>query len=198
MQIHDSFVLSAPVSRVWELLDDIERTAPCVPGFELAGRDGEIYTGVMRIKVGAITMTYDSRIRFLERDEQARRLVIAVEGRESRGDGGVSSTTTSALTPHDGGTAVSLTTDVEVSGRAAQFGRGVIGDVSARLVKRFVTNIEAQLTPQETERVEPEAVTVRTPEPVDLIAVSRVAVAKRVAPVAAVAIAALVVWRLAR
>lgn len=145
MELINEFSVAAPVSDTWPLLTDIERIAPCVPGFQLKdSTDGE-HRGTIKVKVGAVQTTYDCVIRFVELDEQAYRAVIAAEGREKQGQGGVRASITSTLEPEDGGTRARVVTDLNVTGRVAQFGRGVLADVADRLTKQFVKRLESEL-----------------------------------------------------
>lgn len=161
MQLTNEFSVAAPIETAWPLLIDIERIAPCVPGFKLTGsKDGE-YTGTMKVKVGAVSTSYDCEIRFVEVDEQQHRAVIAARGREKKGQGGVTANIVSTLTGEGDVTKASVVTDVDVTGRVAQFGRGILADVSNRLVKQFVSQLERRLLSPD----EPAAPTVRDDAP---------------------------------
>jgi carbon monoxide dehydrogenase subunit G len=201
MELKDTFTVDVPPDRLWEVLTDVERIAPCVPGFELEEVDEPDYRGRMKIKVGAIQMQYDATITFAERDDTARRAVLKVKGKERRGPGAVDATTTAVLSGSDGGTTAEMVTDVQVTGRIAQFGRGIIADVSSRLTERFVDNLEKQVLAPPTEpQAVAEAPAEPTPpppatEPLDLAAVGAVPVLKRVGPVLALALAVFLVLR---
>jgi carbon monoxide dehydrogenase subunit G len=145
VELTNEFRVAAPVEQAWPLLTDIERIAPCVPGFKLTGIEGDEYQGLMKVKVGAVQMGYDCVIRFVERDDEGHRAVIAAKGRETRGQGGVTASITSTLTADGDGTQVSVVTDLNVTGRVAQFGRNILAEVSDRLVKQFVRKLETQL-----------------------------------------------------
>lgn len=148
MELTNEFSVAAPVEEAWPLLTDIERIAPCVPGFQLKGASDGEYQGTMKVKVGAVQTTYDCVIRFVERDDEQHRAVISAEGREKTGHGGITASITSALTPEGDGTHARMVTDLNVTGRVAQFGRGILSDVSDRLVKQFVRQLESTiLTP---------------------------------------------------
>jgi carbon monoxide dehydrogenase subunit G len=143
MQLVHEFSVPVPVEQAWRVLTDVERIAPCLPGAELTGVDGETYHGQVKIKVGPITAQYRGTASFAEKDEAQRRVVLKAAGRDTRGQGNASATVTATMAAADGGaTAVSIVTDLSVSGRVAQFGRGVMGDVSARLLEQFVRNLE--------------------------------------------------------
>jgi carbon monoxide dehydrogenase subunit G len=213
MELKDTFTVDVPPERLWEVLTDVERIAPCVPGFELEEVDEPDYRGRMKIKVGAIQMTYDATITFAERDDAARRAVLKVKGKERRGPGAVDATTTASLSGENGKTTAEMVTEVQVTGRIAQFGRGIISDVSSRLTEKFVDNLEQQvLAPPEPAAPEPgprdaalnaeEPATATAPPPkpaeveaLDLAAVGAVPVLKRLGPVFAVAVAAFLFLR---
>jgi carbon monoxide dehydrogenase subunit G len=145
MELVHEFSVPVPVEQAWQVLTDVERIAPCLPGAELTGMDGETYHGQVKIKVGPITAQYRGTASFAEKDEAQHRVVLKAAGRDTRGQGNASATVTATMAVADGGgaTAVSIVTDLSVSGRVAQFGRGVMGDVSARLLEQFVRNLEA-------------------------------------------------------
>jgi hypothetical protein len=145
--VHE-FSVPVPVERAWEVLTDVQRIAPCMPGAQLTDVDGDTYHGQVKIKVGPISAQYKGTASFAERDEAARRVVLKANGRDSRGQGNATATVTATMTPDGTGTSVHITTDLSISGRVAQFGRGVMGDVSAKLLEQFVRNLEADvLTP---------------------------------------------------
>ncbi len=142
MRIEDQFRVNVPVEEAWRLLLDIERIAPCMPGAALQEVEGDEYRGVVKVKVGPITAQYKGAARFAEVDEDAHRAVISASGRDTRGQGNASATVTAMLEPVDGGTQVHIDTDLSITGKVAQFGRGVIGDVSSKLLAQFVENLE--------------------------------------------------------
>jgi len=146
MELVHEFSVAVPVERAWEVLTDVARIAPCLPGAELTGVDGGTYHGQVKIKVGPITAQYRGTASFAEKDEARRRVVLKASGRETRGQGNAAATVTAVMVA-DGGatTTVSIVTDLSISGRVAQFGRGVMGDVSARLLGQFVRNLEADV-----------------------------------------------------
>jgi carbon monoxide dehydrogenase subunit G len=133
------------VEQAWQVLTDVARIAPCLPGAELAGSDGDSYQGLVKVKVGPITAQYRGTASFAEKDESKHRVVLNASGRDTRGQGTASATVTAVMVPDGGTTAVSIVTDLSITGRVAQFGRGVMGDVSARLLEQFVRNLEADV-----------------------------------------------------
>jgi uncharacterized protein len=142
MELTNDFRVALPVERAWAVLTDVERIAPCLPGAQLQEVEGDEYRGVVKVKVGPITAQYKGKATFVSQDAEKHVAVLRAEGRETRGQGNANATITATLTPDAGGTAVSVVTDLTVTGRVAQFGRGVLADVSAKLLDQFVDNLE--------------------------------------------------------
>jgi len=142
MELTNEFDVAVPVDQAWAVLTDIERIAPCLPGAQLREVEGDEYRGAVKIKVGPITTSYDGAIRFTELDENLHRAVMRAEGRETRGQGNVSAVITATLSSEGDHTKVVVVTDLTISGKVAQFGRGVLADVSAKLLDQFVVNLE--------------------------------------------------------
>jgi carbon monoxide dehydrogenase subunit G len=142
VEINDAFRVDLPVEETWRVLMDIERIAPCLPGAQLQEIAGEEYRGVVKVKVGPITAQYKGAAFFESRDDATHVAVIKGSGRDTRGQGNASATITMRLVPDGGGTAVSVETDLAITGKVAQFGRGVMADVSAKLLAQFVANLE--------------------------------------------------------
>ncbi len=145
MELNHEFTVAAPIGRAWAVLTDIEEIAPCMPGAELTDVDGDTYHGLVKIKVGPITAQYQGTALLTEKDETAHRVVLKASGRDARGQGNAAALVTATMTEHPDGTLVSIITDLTVSGRVAQFGRGVMHDVSAKLLQQFVDNLEADV-----------------------------------------------------
>jgi carbon monoxide dehydrogenase subunit G len=145
MELTNEFQVGVPVERAWAVLTDVERIAPCLPGAQLQEIEGDEYRGVVKVKVGPITAQYKGVARFLEQDQAGGRLVLRAEGRDTRGQGNANATITATLTSAGGGTTVSVVTDLTVTGKVAQFGRGVLADVSAKLLDQFVACLEADV-----------------------------------------------------
>jgi len=144
MELTNEFEVPVSLDEAWKVLTDVERIAPCLPGAELKEVEGDEYRGLVKVKVGPITASYKGTARFLELDQAAHRAVLKAEGRETRGQGNASATITATLEPAPGGgTNVSVVTDLNITGKVAQFGRGVLGDVSGKLLEQFVSNLEA-------------------------------------------------------
>ena len=142
MKIEDQFRVDVPIDEAWRVLLDVERIAPCMPGAQLQEIEGDEYRGIVKVKVGPITAQYKGAARILEADETARKIVIKGEGRDTRGQGNASALVTVLLAADGTGTNVSVDTDLNVTGKVAQFGRGVMADVSAKLLGQFVKSLE--------------------------------------------------------
>jgi carbon monoxide dehydrogenase subunit G len=142
MELTNDFDVSVPVDTAWNVLTDVERIAPCLPGAQLKEIEGEEYRGIVKVKVGPITAQYKGAATFVEKDDDAHRAVLEASGRDTRGQGNASATITAQLEPNGDGTHVTVTTDLTVTGKVAQFGRGVLADVSAKLLGQFVDNLE--------------------------------------------------------
>ncbi|HUL28108.1 MAG TPA: SRPBCC family protein [Streptosporangiaceae bacterium] len=143
MELAHEFTVNTPIGRAWAVLTDIERIAPCMPGAELTEVDGDTYHGLVKVKVGPITAQYKGTASFVEKDEAAHRAVLKAAGRDARGQGNASAMVTAVMAGEGEGTRVAVTTDMTISGRVAQFGRGVMADVTAKLIQQFVDNLEA-------------------------------------------------------
>jgi uncharacterized protein len=145
MKLDNEFTVAVPVSQAWDVLTDLERIAPCMPGAKLTGETDGVYTGTVKIKVGPVTAEYSGTARFTEKDDQAYRAVIDARGRDSRGNGNATAVISAQLQPSDDGTVVHVTTDLTIAGRIAQFGSGMIKEVSAKLLGQFVQCLEGTL-----------------------------------------------------
>jgi uncharacterized protein len=145
VQLVNEFRVPVPIGQAWDVLTDVERVAPCIPGAELLGVDGDDFTGAVKVKVGPITVQYKGNGTFLEKDEAAHRAVIKGTAKETRGQGNASAIITAELKDEGDATACVLTTDLTISGKAAQFGRGVLADVSSNLIGQFADRLEADL-----------------------------------------------------
>ncbi len=142
MELHNEFTVRTPVEEAWRILTDLERIAPCMPGARLTEVEGDDYRGSVKVKVGPITAEYRGVARFLEQDEEARRAVLRAEGRDTRGQGNANATITATLVAEGSATKVTVETDLAITGRVAQFGRGVLADVSGKLLGQFVDCLE--------------------------------------------------------
>ena len=146
MRFENSFDVAAPLEEVWDALLDVERVAPTVPGAQVLEQTGEdAYKVAIKVKVGPMSMTYRGEVEIVERDEAAHRAVMKARAKESRGQGMANADVTMVLSGENGGTAATVTTDVELSGKVATMGQGVLQDVSGRLVQTFAQNLAAML-----------------------------------------------------
>ncbi|MGW1166872.1 SRPBCC family protein [Streptomyces sp. NPDC002550] len=200
MELHHEFTVPVPVDDAWHALLDIERVAPCLPGAVVEDYDGKTVTGSVKVKVGPVTVAYRGTAVFEEQDESAHRMVLVASGRETRGQGTARATVSGTLTERDGGTAVSVRTDLTVTGRPAQFGRGVLAEVGDRLVSQFASCLADRLSePAPTPATEEQPQPWDEPEPLDLLRTAGLPLAERAAAVAvAVAVLAWAVARLLR
>jgi carbon monoxide dehydrogenase subunit G len=145
VDLTNEFRVGVPVERAWEVLTDVERIAPCMPGAQLQEIEGDEYRGIVKVKVGPITAQYKGAARFVEQDEAGHRAVLRAQGRETRGQGNANATITAQLEPDGDGTKISVMTDLTITGRVAQFGRGVLADVSTKLLGQFADCLETKL-----------------------------------------------------
>jgi carbon monoxide dehydrogenase subunit G len=144
MELTNEFTVPLPPDRAWGVLTDLERIAPCLPGARLTEVEGDDHRGEVKVKVGPITATYKGVARFVERDEAAGRAILRAEGRDAR-QGSATALVTATLAPEGAGTKVTVVTDVTVAGKVAQFGRGVLADISVKLLDQFADCLDEQL-----------------------------------------------------
>jgi carbon monoxide dehydrogenase subunit G len=216
IKIDNEFTVSAPVEQAWAILTDLEGIAPCMPGAVLTGRDGDAFTGKVKIKVGPLTSEYAGVASFVQKDDATHHAVIDAKGKDSRGAGSANALITADLVAQGDRTLVTVSTDLKITGKIAQFGSGMIQEVSRKLLGQFVACLETKLAaPASSE--EPPAVPppVAAPAPVsapaptpevapeptalDVFALSRGALAKRLAPVVAgVVVVAVIVYVISR
>jgi carbon monoxide dehydrogenase subunit G len=207
VELNNEFRVAVPAATTWEVLTDVERVAPCLPGATLLSVDGEEFTGAVKVKVGPITVSYRGDAAFQEKDAAAQRMVLKATGKETRGNGSAAAVVTAQL-KDDGtaGTLVSVTTDLTISGKAAQFGRGVLSDVAGTLIDQFARSLEAELLAGSAPAAE-NGSAATAPEgqqgaPINAIALAKlmaVPMAKRFAPaIGAVAVAGVLGYLLGR
>ncbi len=215
MELKSEFRVGIPVEQAWSTLTDVEFIAPCMPGAQLTEVDGDEFKGGVKIKVGPITAQYKGSAKFVELDEANRRIVLEATGRDSRGAGNAAAEVTAEMTPDGDGTVVSIATDLKVTGKVAQFGRGVMADVTEKLIGQFVDSLEQKLSEMgESDNADasvdgassdgaetdaeaadapassgPRQIEMAEPEPVDLLETAGRPMLKRIlAPVAVVAL----------
>ena len=145
MQLEHQFTVPVPVAQAWDVLLDVERIAPCMPGATVESFDGETIHGRVKVKVGPIQVTYAGTAKFTEKDESALRAVIDASAKEARGPGTAAATITAQLSDREGTTDVTVTTDLQITGKPAQFGRGVMVEVGNKLLGRFADCLADEL-----------------------------------------------------
>ncbi len=157
MELEHSFSVPVPVERAWDVLLDVERVAPCMPGASLDSVDGDSITGKIKVKVGPIQMTYAGTAKFTRRDKEAGVVTLEASGRETRGAGTASASVRSELKANGDQTDVVVHTTLNVTGKPAQFGRGVMVEVGGRLIGIFANNLAAMLAAEPPAEREPNA-----------------------------------------
>ncbi len=142
----NEFTVNRPIDTTWAVLTDVERIAPCLPGAELQEIEGDTYRGVVKVKLGPVSAAFKGQAQFVERDDAARRAVLKGEGRDTSGKGNASALVTAELQPVSADvTLCKVSTDLQVTGKVAQFGRGIMGDVSEKLMHQFAKNLNTML-----------------------------------------------------
>ena len=213
MEFDHSFVVPAGIDLAWSTLLDVKQVAPCMPGATLDRVEGDEFGGSVKVKVGPITMTYKGQARFRDRDDAVHTVVIEASGTESRGTGSARAIVDVSLRPQGPDrTDVAVHTDLNVTGRPAQFGRGVLNDVAVRLIDQFAQCLEARMAPvpvagamiDEAGSVDAAGTVGRVPtqqpqaaDAIDLVSTAGLPVLKRFAPAAIGVIGFFVVLRLA-
>jgi len=151
--IENSFRVPVPVEQAWRTLLDVPRIAPCLPGATLDESEGTTHRGRVKVKVGPIQLAYKGEATIAEQDEAGRRLVLLASGKETRGSGSASARVVARLVDRDGATDVQVATDLDLTGKPAQFGRSIIADVSGRLIDQFAASLAALMVAPETPTV---------------------------------------------
>ena len=221
-QLVNEFTVNRPLDEAWPVITNVERIAPCLPGAQLTEAEGEVYRGIVKIKLGSITPQFKGEAQFLELDNDAHHAVLKAEGRDTGGRGNAAATISAdaeSLSPTS--TRVIVTTDLHITGKVAQFGRGIIGDVSKKLMAQFANNLNTMLDeqtsdgPAEPAAAEEDSSASSTPtgtsaasgaptvrkfdspatEPVDLAGVAGPAVLKRAIPAVLAVLALLLLLR---
>ena len=156
MKIQNEIEVAAPPDELFDVLADVERVAPLLPGANLEEkRDDESYAGTVKVKVGPITASYRGTLRFLELDHDGHRAVMAASADEQGGQGNLEAKITASVSGSDSQSLLSLDTDLDVRGKAAQFGRGALGSVSQRILQQFARNLESEVLSGGAQREEP-------------------------------------------
>ena len=145
-QLINEFTVNRPIDEAWPLVTNLELIAPCLPGAELQEVEGDIYRGVVKVKLGAISSQFKGEAHFVERDDENHRAMIKGAGRDTGGRGNASAEITAqaeSLSPTS--TRVAVTTELHITGKVAQFGRGIMGDVSSKLMAQFADNLNQMI-----------------------------------------------------
>jgi len=145
----NEFTVNRPIEETWVVLTDVERIAPCMPGAQLEEIEGDVFRGVVKVKLGAISTAFKGQATFTERDDDAHRAVLKAEGRDTGGKGNADALITATLQSVSADvTKCVVETDLRVTGKVAQFGRGIMADVSKKLMNQFATNLNTMLDTQ--------------------------------------------------
>jgi carbon monoxide dehydrogenase subunit G len=166
MEFENTFVVDAPVEEVWDLLLDVERVAPCMPGAQVLEQTADdAYKVAVKVKLGPMTMNYKGDVEIVDKDAGAHSATMRAKAKEARGQGTASANIRMALEPHDGRTQASILTEMQMSGKAAAMGQGVIKDVAATLTDTFAHNLAALVEGAGQPTLEAEAVPPRAEQP---------------------------------
>lgn len=195
MRLDHEFTVPAPIDEVWKAMSDPDRVAPCLPGAALTSVEGETFTGTVKVKLGPISLLYKGSGEFLEKDEAARKLTMKASGKDARGAGTAAATISVTLSAEGEGTKGVVATDLNVTGRPAQFGRGMISEVGGKIFDTFAANLADELgspaaaAPEAPAESEPQAVVTGTPatpaEAIDILDYAGASAVKRLAPLLA-------------
>jgi uncharacterized protein len=206
MKIANQFTVSAPIEQAWDVLCDLEQVIPLMPGAQLTGHEGDDYLGKVKVKVGPVTSEFSGKVRFAELDRDLHRAVIDGKGKESRGTGNAAATVTAQLQADGERTNVTVDTDLKIVGKLAQFGSGMLQQVSEKLLGQFVESLEAELAAKNAPVPAAPAATgsaprhaAPEPEPIDLLDLAGGDQLKKYGAVAVAVLAVLVlIWVLRR
>ena len=202
MELSNEIDVNAPIEEVWKAFNTPERIAPCLPGAELQEVAGDNFNGLVKIKVGPITAQYKGTATYLDKDESSQKVVIKGDGRDTRGAGNASATITAILTEVSTNTTnVNVHTELTITGKVAQFGRGAISDVSGKLMTQFAKNLEQLLETSSEEPNDPSEQNTESPKTeteLNLLSVVAIPVLKRYGiPLAVLAVGVFMVIRYA-
>ncbi len=142
MELTHTFTVPASIETTWSAFNDIESVAGCFPGAVVTGVDGDDFTGTCKVKLGPVAMVYNGTGTFVEKNEEAKRFVVNAKGKDKRGNGTAGALVTATMTDVGGATEVNVLTELTITGKPAQFGRGVIEDISNKLLGQFVACLE--------------------------------------------------------
>ncbi len=217
-QIVNEFTVNRPIDEAWPIICDVERIAPCLPGAQLEEIEGDVYRGRVKVKLGAVTAQFKGEAQFVERDDESHTAKLKAKGRDTGGRGNADAdiyAEAEALSPTS--TKCTVTADLHITGKVAQFGRGIMGDVSKKLMGQFASNLNEMLDEQDVEpapsepataepaAAEPAAADAEAPtvrkiegpaaEPVDLANMAGPALLKRLGPAVAAILLILLLLR---
>ena len=206
MDLNHEFIVNVPVNDAWVILTNLERIAPCLPGAQLTEVEGDTYRGQVKIKVGPIVAQFKGQASFVSRDDLAHRAMLKGEGRDTTGKGTASAIITAQLTSiTPTSTKCTVVTDLTISGKVAQFGRGALADVSDKLLAQFSDNLNQLITSSpattsatsaatEVAAISPEIRKIESAEvaPIDLLGTAGAPILKRAIPVVVVLIAVVI------
>jgi len=207
MDLKHEFTVEKPIDEAWKILTNVELIAPCLPGAQLEEVEGDTYRGMVKVKVGPISAAFKGQASFVERDDTNYKALLKGEGRDTGGKGNASANITASLTAlSDTSTKVDVATDLTITGKVAQFGRGAMADISDKLLSQFVENLNTLIADQ------PDVTTTAAPvsepdagvrkidgpeaQPLNLVGAAGLPILKRALPVAV--IVALVIWLIVR
>ncbi|MEZ5170334.1 MAG: SRPBCC family protein [Acidimicrobiia bacterium] len=213
MDLKNDFTVKLPIEQAWDVLNDVEFLAPCLPGAQLQEIEDDEFHGTVKVKVGPVVAQYKGQASFVEQDRANGRMVLQAKGRETRGQGNASAIVTATLKDRGGDTHVAVVTELTVTGKVAQLGRGMMSEVSDKLLGQFVTELESKLAelPATSERTQPSGSAegstdgeisretgarrvIASPEaePVDLVGAAGAPVLKRLVPIVIVVV--VILW----
>ncbi|MEU6581688.1 SRPBCC family protein [Nocardia sp. NPDC046763] len=193
MKIANEFTVHAPVEQAWAVLTDLEQVVPLMPGAQMVGWEGEDFLGKLKVKVGPVTSEFTGKANFVERDEHDHRAVINGSGRDSRGSGNAAATITTQLREDGDKTRVTVDTDLKIVGKLAQFGSGMLQQVSEKMIGQFVASLEEKLAAgdsaaaaatagPDSREARPQPAAQTEPAPLDLVELVGPAMIKKYAP----------------
>ncbi|MDY6808571.1 MAG: SRPBCC family protein [Actinomycetota bacterium] len=215
MELQHTFSVDAPMADVWQALTNPERVAGCMPGATLTDVDGDTFTGQIKVKIGPVALVYKGVGKFIEKDEDAHRAVIEGNAKESRGQGTAKATVTMTLSEDGATTTGTVVTDLAITGKPAQFGRGMLSDVGGKIIGQFASCLSKKLgepepaaepakteatgaAPAATAPTQPSAAPPEEAEALDLMQYAGGSVAKRVAPIVGAVLLGAIVFLLVR
>ena len=184
MELNNDFEVSAPIEKVWEVINNVELIAPCLPGAQLEEVENDEYRGFVKVKVGPITAQYKGVAKFVEKDDSNHRVVIRGEGRDTRGAGNAAADITASLESITEGTRVNFVTDLKITGKVAQFGRGVMADISKKLMGQFADNLSELVLAEggNSQSSNSEDASSQDSEAIDLLSVAGSSIGKKLVP----------------